>query len=160
MMQSIIENQVFPPKVDVGSGNWISPYSNNSIAIGFSETSIVDFEVARKRMKLVRLQDVVSKCVGKASIFFPNFVDSETAAYGKALLALLDDADPLPTVSVDGEGGLLLVWEGRRTVLTTVVRSCLYITVDPGLLTASNFEGIEFKSRYIPPELKDSLVAV
>ena len=148
------------PVIDVGTKQEVTTGVFNSTFSFTSGVHFVDFAVADRLRKLKSLEAVITKSVGVSSIFSPNSIDSETAAYGKLLLALLGAHRPLPKVGVDGEGGLMFVWEYRRTVLATLFKDSLFITVDPGTLNSSNWDDKKLTGRNLPPELEGSLEGV
>jgi hypothetical protein len=146
--------------IDVGTdeprlANWIP--ANSTV---YNSAQVLSFEELSRRSQLRSLEKVISKCVGSRSIFAPNSIEALTAAYGQHVLSMLSIEIPLPKVTVDGEGGLCLIWEGARTVLATLIRDDLHLTVDPGLPSAMNIDNIKVKGRAIPPELSASLTGV
>jgi hypothetical protein len=143
--------------IDVGTKDTKSANTYpTSPAVSYS-AQVVSFEESVRRSELRSLQRVISKSVGLQSMFAPNAVDSQTAAYGLLLLSLLAPANPLPKVAVDGEGGLCLVWDRARTVLVTLIQDTIHLTVDPGEPTVANIDDIKIRGRAIPPELAAAL---
>ncbi len=110
--------------------------------------------------KLRLLVGVIKKTVGPTSIFGSKKIDVLTAVFSELVLRQLPKSISLPQITPDGEGGLLLVWEGRRTVLATVVGSKIHLLLDPGTRNSTPYENLPISGRVLPPELLAALQAV
>ena len=110
--------------------------------------------------KLRLLIGVIKKSVGPTSIFGSKKIDVPTAVFSVLVLRQLPKSMQLPQIAPDGEGGLLLVWEGRKTVLATVDGSKIHLLLDPGTRNSTPYENLPLSGRALPPELLAALQAV
>jgi hypothetical protein len=106
------------------------------------------------------LTGIIAKSLGPNSIFLPKKIDTMTAVFSVFVVRQLPHDRPLPKIAPDVDGGLLMVWEGRRTVLATVEGDRIHIVVDPGTPNASHFDSVKLTGRALPPELLRALESV
>ena len=122
----------------------------------------VSFDVQsadRQREKLILL-GLITKSVGPTSLFLPNEIDAVTAFYASMIIMQIPETLPMPRVGPDSDGDLVMVWEGKSTVLAAVERSSIYFVINPGTMLAQHFNSIALRGRSLPPELVAALKSV
>jgi hypothetical protein len=81
-----------------------------------------------------------------------------THQVSEAFLRALPAAKAFPKVAPDGEGGLLLVWEGAgRTFLLTIDDLRLHGIVAPGTPVAEYMDDLPFSSEGIPDAILNAI---
>ena len=112
-----------------------------------------------RKIKKQILYGVIAKSLGPNSIFLPKSIDTTTAVFSKYVIQQLPDTVPLPKIAPDIEGGLLMVWEGQRTILATIEGNRLHLVAEPGTLESRHFDDLELNGLALPADLLRELEA-
>lgn len=112
-----------------------------------------------RKIKKQILYGIIAKSLGPNSIFLPKNIDTRTAVFSKYVIQQLPDTVPLPKIAPDVEGGLLMVWEGQRTVLATIEGNKLHLVAEPGTLESRHFDDLELTGLALPADLLRELEA-
>lgn len=137
------------------------PFRRAQGDFGYSHYTISSSPINNeRRTKQQILFGIIAKSLGPNSIFLPKKIDTMTTVFSILVIQQLPDNLPLPKIAPDVDGGLLMVWEGQRTVLATVEGSKLHVVVDPGTLGATHFDSLMLTGRALPPELLNVLATV
>ena len=157
----ILASSVLGKTRDPSAEATIVPFEPLQADFGYTPASISFglWNERRQREQMI-LRGVIAKSVGPSSIFLPNKIDTLTATFAVRVIWQLPDNIRLPKIAPDSEGGLLMVWEGQKTILATVDRDVVHVVIDPGTLNAVHFDGLKLTGRALPPELLGALAAV
>ena len=135
-----------------------SPVQSN-VAHTVASVSFGSWNASRQREKRVLL-GIIAKSVGPYSIFLPNKIDTLTAAYATLVIVQLPENLSLPKIAPDSDGGLLMVWEGRMTVLVTIEGQLIHMVIDPGSKHSQHFDSVALTGRALPPEFLAALESI